>query len=261
MLLGALTFSSCQKVIDLDLNSAAPKYVIEAELQEGAHNFRVRVTQTSSYFNNDAPTKITNAIITLQKGNESPIQLVNNNDGFYIAANYIGVSNSDYQLNVTIDGESFQAKSFMPPAVLLDSIEIEKLGKGPFGGNEEDGYRLFCIFKDPGMVTNFYKVNTLINGMPNENADNLIVLDDRLTNGNRVRFPIFSDRFKLNDVVEVQLESIDESTYKFFNTLGTIIGGSSNGNAAPANPDSNWSNGALGYFNATSVSTKTVLIK
>jgi hypothetical protein len=261
LIICSLILGSCQKVINLDLNSADPKYVIEAELQEGTQDFKVKITQTSNYFNNEAPTKITNAQVTLQKSNEAPLLLVNSNDGYYFATNYIGVSGELYKLNVTINGETFQARSFMPNAVILDSIEIEKLGKGPFGGNKEDEYRLFCIYKDPVLDVNFYKVNTLIDGMPNENADNLIVLDDRLTNGNKVRFPIFSDRFKLNDIVEVQLKSIDQDTYNFFNTLGTIVGGSSNGNAAPTNPSSNWSNGALGYFGATSVSVKKVQIK
>ncbi|MCB0535714.1 MAG: DUF4249 family protein, partial [Saprospiraceae bacterium] len=46
----ALACASCEKVIDVDLNSAAPRTVIEANLKEGDQQFQVLVYQTKDYF-------------------------------------------------------------------------------------------------------------------------------------------------------------------------------------------------------------------
>jgi len=256
----ALAFSSCQKAIDLELNNSIPAFVIEGELKEGTQDFKIRITKTSSYFSNEAPTDVKNAVVTLQKAGDIPIELVNDNNGFYSLSNYTAANSSEYSVAVSIDGKTYNASSYMNAPVPLDSVQIEKIQGGPFGGGNEPNYILFCNYKDPAGTFNYYRVKTVLNGQTDKPDNNIVVLDDRLTDGNNIRFPLFSDQFKLNTVVEIQLLSIDKKTYDYFNTLGLIVGGG-NGSAAPANPISNWSNGALGYFGATSVSIQTVTIK
>ena len=65
--LSILFFSSCQKVINVDLNAADPQYVIEANLYEGSHDFKVRITKTTSYFSSGGTIPVVNnASVTLQ---------------------------------------------------------------------------------------------------------------------------------------------------------------------------------------------------
>ena len=48
--IGAIALlSSCTKVIDLNLNEADPKIVIEAELVSGTRDFTVKITKTSDF--------------------------------------------------------------------------------------------------------------------------------------------------------------------------------------------------------------------
>lgn len=256
-----ITLSSCQKVIDIDLNSATPQYVIEAELVEGTQDFRVRVTKTSNYFSTDNVTSVNNATITLKKDNGTPTTLTNEANGYYKTTNYTATNKVNYQLSVAVDGKTFDASSFLPKPVTLDSISIEKSGGRPFGGGKADSsYQLYCNFQDPAGEANYYQIKTTINGVPNDKGGSILVIEDRLTNGNKIRIPIFTTDFKLNDVVEIELLSIDKKVYEYFNTLSTLV---SNGNnsAAPANPLTNWSGGALGYFGAFSSSKKTVLVR
>ena len=65
-LLTIISFCSCQKVIQVNLNNAKPKFVIEASLYEGTSDFTVRVTKTTSYFANEAIPTVNNANVTLQ---------------------------------------------------------------------------------------------------------------------------------------------------------------------------------------------------
>jgi hypothetical protein len=79
------------------------------------------------------------------------------------------------------------------------------------------------------------------------------VLDDELFQGSSIFYslhPRGSDTKLLKgDSVTVWLETVDPGIYKYFRSAGSEGGAS----ASPANPASNISNGALGYFNACAV--------
>jgi hypothetical protein len=71
----------------------------------------------------------------------------------------------------------------------------------------------------------------------------MIKLNDGLT----VQSYVSPDFFiNLNDTVQMELDAIDRPVYDYFYTLNqSTLNGQS---AAPANPVSNFSNNALGYF-------------
>ena len=85
-------------------------------------------------------------------------------------------------------------------------------------------------------------------------------IDDENTNGNYIDIPLFIRSFEIGDTIDLSLLNIDEKSYDYLLTLNTIIG---NGqpSAAPANPNSNFSNGALGYFAIYNGETKQIIIK
>ncbi len=68
-------------------------------------------------------------------------------------------------------------------------------------------------------------------------------------------------KFSLDDIVHVELHSISKETYDYYNTLSDIIGGNMEGSSAPANPTTNLNNGALGYFGAFAISSRTIVIE
>jgi len=65
------------------------------------------------------------------------------------------------------------------------------------------------------------------------------------------------NKLEAGDEVTIWLESVDKYVYEYFRTE------SSEGwqSASPANPTSNISNGALGYFNACSVRTISIIVE
>jgi len=62
------------------------------------------------------------------------------------------------------------------------------------------------------------------------------------------------------DTVVVELQTLDLSTYDYYRTLFSILDGGL-GNPNPANPESNLSNDALGYFGAFTISRDTIVIQ
>ena len=61
------------------------------------------------------------------------------------------------------------------------------------------------------------------------------------------------------DTVTVELQSLDDPIYRFWSTL--VFGGASGSSftASPANPITNITGGALGYFSAHSIRKKTLI--
>jgi hypothetical protein len=58
----------------------------------------------------------------------------------------------------------------------------------------------------------------------------------------------------------VELLSLDQKTYGYYRTLEDLLFTNPLFGSTPANPNTNLSNGALGYFGACAVSSKTIVI-
>jgi hypothetical protein len=253
--LAAIFFSSCQDVIDIDLEEADKQYVIEGKVQEGVDSIMVRLSKTSSYFNADAPQTVNNGtvVVTLPDGTE--VNLVEQGNGLYKATNITVVTNATYRLKVNVDNKSFTASTFIPTSLAIDSLDFEP--SFTFGGAAE-GFNVFVNFMDPVGKT-WYKLNTVINGVPSNEPSDIMVFDDNLNDGNPIRIPVFVRTFEAGDVVDVELQVIDENTFNFYNTLSTAVNSSGGPfEAAPANPVSNISGGALGVWAGFTSSVKRI---
>jgi hypothetical protein len=257
--------NSCTKVIDVNLNEAAPQIVIESALQEGTHQFTVKVTKTGNYFGVFQETPVENATISLKKGDNIAISCQNNGGGNYSINDFKAENSLTYFLSVTIDGKNYEASSFMPKAIEIDTLTVGALdplvsGPGGGGGNKPDTFQVYCNFYDPLNEDNFYRIKTVLNSVPQNEGSDLLVVDDRLNNGNYSKLPIYTSTYELNDLLEVEFISMDKKMFDYFNTLSLLVGGNGGG-AAPTNPNTNWSGGALGYFGAFSSVKKIVLVQ
>ncbi len=64
------------------------------------------------------------------------------------------------------------------------------------------------------------------------------------------------------DTVTVELLSIDKATYDYFNTLRDILSSDRAATSlSPANPNTNLSGGALGYFAAWAIDRKVIILQ
>ncbi len=250
--------SSCQKVIDVDLNEANPKVVIEANYTAEDSTVAVVVSKTANYFGSNAPTKLNNAVITItdQSGVSTNVPLIG--DGFYELNNYIPAFNSTYTLTVSVDEEIYSASCTLNPVVPLEDITYEYT-PGFFGSG--DGYVSYLNFYDPANVINHYIVVITENGEELNKPAEFILQDDVLTDGNLVERPLFTgELFQIGDEIGFELRSVDEVIYDYYAELQSVAGGGQS-SAAPANPTSNWGNEALGYFSAYSNNRKSVIIQ
>lgn len=244
IILSTFALFSCEKVIDVDLNTANPNIVVESELFAGENDFRTKLSYTSSFFKVEEQEFVDNAVVNLIKEGAAPVQLNYIDSGLYQIPNYIAEEGKSYTLSVDIDGVNYSSTSQMPEKAELDSLS-QLFSEGMFGN--EGGYLVFLHYKDDVDIPNYYRAIYSLNGVPQRAREDVYIIDDNFTNGNEITIPLFVRTFEVGDTVDVNFVNIDFKSYDYLLTLNTIIG---NGqpSAAPANPNSNFSNEALGYF-------------
>lgn len=253
--------TSCEKVIDVDLNNANPKPVFEAYMENDSTCY-VKATWTSSYYDNSPSPIISNATISIsdQNGNVENLAYIGN--GIYRGNSVIGTIGRTYTLSVNLDGNNYTASSYMNPLTPIDSFSILP-ASGFFGGggqNQPPKFFVFVNYTDSVNYQNFYAVQTNYNDTLGKAVTDYRIADDALSDGISTRSFTSFYRFESGDTVSVQLASIDYATHLYFKTLEDAISGAGFASAAPANPTTNFSGGALGYFGAWSKERRQYIV-
>lgn len=247
-LLFILGISSCQKVIDVDLNDADQKVVVEGIILRGDTIQRVRVTKTQNFDESTPPPVVNNAVVTVvdNLGNAASFTSVGN--GWYELTSYPGVEGRTYTLSVVVDGVTYSGSSTMPNYQPLADLYVDFY---PFGADT-----LISVVPahfDEGGVQNFFQFHVYRNG---ERDKGIYIQDDQFTDGNLVIQPLFVSDVEMQDTVRVDFFCIDKPVHSYFNQLSI----NSSSSATPANPVSNMSGGCMGYFSARTFDSKTVVV-
>ncbi len=245
-----LLFSSCEKVIDLPLSSASPQIVIQGNIYDEAGPYTVTLSKSVPFDQSNVYPAVTGATVSINDDAGHSETLTETDSGTYVTSSLQGVAGRTYTLTVKAERKTYLASSTMPPAVGIDSMYVENL----WGTNDK---MLTVTFMDPANIKNYYHLVEFLNGEIVK--DGFYVGSDRLNEGKKVTYSMYSDKdeYKLDPgkKVTIWLECIDKGVYDYFRSADT----NSNESASPANPTSNISNGALGYFNACSMRSKTII--
>ncbi|HEX8517208.1 MAG TPA: DUF4249 domain-containing protein [Bacteroidia bacterium] len=249
-LLAALT--SCEKVIDIDLNSASPKIVIEGGLNDSGP-CHIRITKTKNFSENNDFEGISNAFVTITDNMGNRDTLLHTGNGVYEKA-LTGTPGRTYSLNVNVEGEIFTSVSEMPQPVNIDSLYTIN-----FTGFNDTIKIITADYFDPAGVKNWYRFLLTVNKGAKEN---IIINNDEFSDGRPSQQSIFyradGEGLKTGDSVMVEMQCIDKSVYHYFFTLEQTISQSA---AAPTNPVSNIKGGALGYFSAHTHNLRSMRIQ
>ena len=247
--------SSCEKVINVDLDESENKYVIEGEVSNmpAAAN-TVKISQTKKFEDENAFAGISGAIVNIQVNNGITYALPETSKGIYTTTAFTGTPGSVYKLTVSINGGTvYTATSPMPAQIVsLDTITVEDFSFGETVKTIQPDY------KDPLGLGNSYRFIEYANGVQ---VKHVFVQNDEVSDGLRITTPLINPDgdLKTGDVVKVSMLCIDERVYKYWYSLDQAATG--NSSVTPANPVSNISGGALGYFSAHSVTSKTIVVQ
>ncbi|WP_417592285.1 DUF4249 domain-containing protein [Owenweeksia hongkongensis] len=246
----ALILASCEKVIDVDLNSSDPQMVLEANLPAGEDSLWISISQTADYFSNDPNPVVDGADIEFTDGDGNIMQASPMGNGRYLVMGVKSMVNRTYSIKADVQGQITQAESYMPPTVLLDSITFEYFPPNDFS---DASYSINVAFQDPPDTINYYQIVVRVNG---QSEGDITVFSDKFNQGTYLNLPLFGYEIGQGDVVEVELQSIDADVYEYFVTLASIVSQTGPPGIAPGNPTTNLKGDIqLGYFGTYSHSS------
>lgn len=264
-LLSSVILFSCEKVIEIDLNEADSRLVIEGNITSESETYEVYLSTSGGYFDNTAVQPVENGTVIVSDEDGNSINLNQTSPGVYSTNAFVGVENMNYSLLVSVDGEQYSGSDYLPPSIPIDSIYaiVDDFG-GP-GGSEEDPpeYRIQCTFTDPVDTANYYRFVSYVNGEKIDGGGFSLyrVTDDEFFDGNTITLGIRGIPAYPGDVVRIEMQSIGSNTYTYLNELNDAIYGGGGPGSTPYNPQTNLDNGALGYFGAYSVYSDSLVIQ
>ncbi|GAA4793794.1 hypothetical protein GCM10023231_22660 [Olivibacter ginsenosidimutans] len=261
--IGLLGLSACEKVIDIDLKDSESKIVIEGNVSDQEDTHYVYISKTVPFSASGTYNPVQQAVVDITESVSDSMIIVGGiglktertfaevSPGVYQVTHFKAYPGRTYTLHVKVGDEEYTASSTMPMPVMIDSIGT--VTDDFFG---DDGKTVGVVYQDPPGVKNYYRYLVTLNGKP---TNLVFAYNDKYNDGKQVQRNLYHEDLDLkkDDAVMVEQLGVDEAVYRYFNGIQS----NNPGAAAPANPVSNFSNGALGYFSAHTVSQAATIIQ
>lgn len=254
-IVGLFVATSCQKVIDVNLNEADPILSIDAVYNATDEVIRVKLGLSSNYFSNEQSAPIDAATVIIKDENGIETNIPNIGDGVYLLESYTPAFNTTYTLTVEYDGTTYTANSLLQDVIPLDDLSNEFVEESLFG---EEGYVVFMELTNDVNKDLYFRAIPFLSDTIYYEADDLFLFDNEIVADGFTQVPFFTDRFQIGDTVDVELRSYNLETYNYYNEIAVILSGQS---AAPTNPTTNWDNDALGFFQTWGYSKEREIIQ
>lgn len=268
LLIVVVTFSfiSCEEVIDVKLDTTAPRLVIDAALKwekgTDGKTQKIKLSTTTGYFNTEIP-KVSGATVFVTNSQNEIFDFTETvpQSGEYICTDFNPELNENYTLTVILNGTTYTATDKLTPVPVID--KIEQKDNGGFGGQNIE---IKFFYTDNPLTDDFYLSRVKLSGavIPQYGVSN-----DKFYQGNQTS-DIYSDEdLKSGQTLEYTLSGISENYFNYMQILLSIAGNSGGGpfQSPPATVRGNIinqtdiKNYALGYFSASETTSVTYVIK
>lgn len=269
LIIVSFSLFSCEEVIDVNLDTAPPKLVIDASIKwekgtTGATQ-KIKLTTSTDFYSNTIPAATGATVVVSNISMSTPIDYTfteNGQTGNYICTNFTPVIGDEYLLSILYNGQTYEGTSTFMATPVIAKIE-QKLVPGFEGGEE---YEVKFYFQDNGAEDNFYLV-----GANNTNTSyaEYGALSDGFFQGN-LMFSIYREEdLAQGNIIEFSLQGISEPYFNYMNKLLNIAGsgGKNPFGTAPATlrgnmiNKTNSENFPFGYFQLSEIDTNTYTIQ
>ncbi|MBS1588156.1 MAG: DUF4249 domain-containing protein [Bacteroidetes bacterium] len=285
-----IIFFSCEKEVNINLQSGASKIVIDGQIEPNGVPFVV-ITKSIGYFSKvDLSTLENNFVhgakVTVSDGFSSvTLKEYSLDTGlggvnkFYLytvdtsnptSFNFRGVTERQYKLTVSYDGKVYESVTKIPNVRPIDSMWFRPPSGDP---KVKTAMMMFIRFTDPDTPGNYIRYFTRRNQdvfYPGINS----VYDDEIVNGqtidslylaagyNRAKDVNIDSLgiFFRGDTVTLRWCAIDQGVFNFFRTFEYATGTVGNPFASPVNVQTNIKGGALGVWAGYGASYTTAII-
>jgi hypothetical protein len=260
------SFIACEDVVNIDLNTAPPKLVVEASIlwEKGTpgNNQVIKLTTTTDFYATTIPVAI-GAIVSVTDGNATQYDFIETpGTGNYICTNFNPQIGQTYELIVVYAGQTYTATEQLFAVPTIDSVEQNN--NGGFTGDEIE---IKFFFQDNGATDNFYleQYNATFTSLPE-----FSVSRDAFFQGNQMFGLYTNENMAANGTLTFTLQGISERYYNFMNILLGVTGTNVGGGPFQTPPatvrgniinQTNFDNFALGYFRLSETDKETYVIQ
>ncbi len=262
--------SSCEKTVDLDISQTPQKVVVEGLVTDlASHNF-VKVSRTTNFYSTGKTPRVTDATVMVEDSEGNIFNFVHydgdNADslGFYLPeVPFAGVAGVTYSLSVTVDGNTFTAEDKLRGIVQMDKLEY-RINPDEQRDPEDPGrfYEILLFVKEPQETRDYYLFKCYRNDvLEYANENDIYFSDDELIGENidGISLPLF---YAKDDLAKVEVYSLTRDAFVYYRDLQKLL--SNDGGlfgTPPANPRTNISGGALGFFQVSAIESGEINIE
>jgi hypothetical protein len=261
----SISLFSCEEVVNVDLETAAPQLVIDASIDwvkgTTGREQKIIISTTTEYYSTEFPTVSGASVVVTNSANIAFDFIETLGNGEYVCNNFTPVLGETYTLEIVLNGEVYTStETLMGVPEIEDGITQNNAGG--FGGDEiEIEYK----YQDDGQNENFYlhRIVSPVSTYPEYKAQ-----DDEQSQGNLMRQFFSDENLKAGDVVNIRLYGISKRYYDYFRKLLSASGaeagpfqttpGSVRGNIINQTHSSNFT---YGYFRLSEVDVKDYTIQ
>ncbi len=269
IIFSAFVFLSCEKTVLLDLQQMPINVVIEGLVTNQPNYQFVKISRTSGFYESGLTQRVTNATVLVEDDLGTQVSYVHNPNnhpdsiGYYLPAiAFVGMVGRTYILNVTVDGENYEATDKLYSVTPIDSLEYQ-VNFDEKDNPKEDGkfYEVQMYAQEPQETNDYYLFKFFRNdSLKLYNPSDVYFADDKTLGEeiNGVPSPVF---YAPEDSARVEMYSLSRNGFVFFSDLFNLINNDGGMfSPPPANSRTNLSNGALGFFQVSAVEISGIRI-
>lgn len=258
-LLIALTLSSCEDVVYVELPSDQQRLIVDGLIRvnngESNTTVTIKTNLTNSFFEEIEPLTVTN----IQLSNESGTLIANlaeSSKGIYTANISTSLLKEDtVLLTIIYNNEIYEARSSFNASVPIDNLVQ---GEGTLFN--EDETEIIITYTDNADIDNYYLFDFDFN--------EYLVSEDTFYKGEQFEFSYFYDtELQSGQSLQISILGVDDTFYNYMNQIIVQSGGNQGPFQTPAGTvrgnivnTSSIDNYALGFFTISESYTQTITI-
>ena len=262
-----ITSSSCEDVVDIPLENANPKLVIDANIQwlkgTPGETQTIKLSLTNDFYSNEIKIASGATVTVTDSDNTIFTFLQTPNTPDYVCTNFVPVINKSYTLKVIYEGQTYTATNKLLATPNFEPVVEQTTVPGV--GNE-DFTKLQLFFQDNGSEDNYYLLGAK---NPKVAYPEYGVIEDRFFQGNKMFGVYMDEKIEKGELFKFTLQSITKS---YFNYMTKLISISSQNSGNPfATPpatlrgnilnQTSEENHPLGYFTLAEIDKREYTIK
>lgn len=270
LLAASLFLTSCEKTIELDIDQIPQKVVIEGYVTDIEDHTYVKVSKTNNFYTTGNTPRVTNATVMVEDSDGDIYNFVhyagNSPDSlglYFPEVPLVGVAGKSYKLSVTTEGVTYTAEDQLLDLVPMDKLEY-RVNEDEKDDPEDAGrfYEVLLFVKEPKETKDYYLFKCYRNdSIEYANENEIYYADDELIGEDLdgIPLPVY---YAQNDLARVEVYSLTRDAFVYYRDLQKLL--TNDGGlfgTPPANPRTNISGGALGFFQVSAIRADEIVIQ